>query len=109
MLKGVKIIGCADFLADAGIDADSLLDKKQTSLTNKEEFDGIVNSSQIDTTTLKKLHDRFNSTITLAEAARGLGLPRSKWAGLVAQLLKLDPIKKCEPKMADRTLMPKAH
>ncbi len=106
MLKGVKIIDCADFLADAGIDADSLLDKKQTSLT-KEEFDGIVNSSQIDTTTLKKLYDRFNSTITLAEAARGLGLPRSKWAGLVAQLLRLDLIKKCEPKMTDRTLMPK--
>lgn len=106
MLKGVKIIDCANFLANAGIDADSLLDKKQTSLT-KEEFDTIVNSSQIDTTTLKKLYDRFNSTITLAEAARGLGLPRSKWAGLVAQLLRLDLIKKCEPKMANRTLMPK--
>lgn len=106
MLKGVKIIDCANFLANAGIDADSLLDKKQTSLT-KEEFDAIVNSSQIDTTTLKKLYDRFNATITLAEAARGLGLPRSKWAGLVAQLLRLDLIKKCEPKMANRTLMPK--
>ncbi|MBX9948168.1 MAG: DUF4388 domain-containing protein [Candidatus Obscuribacterales bacterium] len=106
MLKGVKIIDCATFLSNAGIDADSLLDKKQTSLT-KEQFDEVVNSSKLDTTLLKKLYDRFNSTTTLAEAARGLGLPRSKWAGLVAQLLKLDLIKKCEPKMASRTLMPK--
>lgn len=106
MLKGVKIIDCATFLSSAGIDADSLLDKKQTSLT-KEEFDEIVNSSKLDTTSLKKLYDRFNSTTTLAEAARGLGLPRSKWAGLVAQLLRLDLIKKCEPKMASSVLMPK--
>jgi len=106
MLKGVKIIDCANFLANAGIDADSLLDKKQTALT-KEEFDEIVNSSKLDTTSLKKLYDRFNATTTLAEAARGLGLPRSKWAGLVAQLLRLDLIKKCEPRMANRALMPK--
>jgi len=106
MLKGVKIIDCANFLAQAGIDADTLLDKKQSSLT-KEQFDEMVSNSKIDTTSLKKLYERFNATTTLAEAARGLGLPRSKWAGIVAQLLRLDLIKKCEPKMASRTLMPK--
>lgn len=106
MLKGVKIIDCANFLAAAGIDADTLLDKKQTSLS-KQQFDEVVTSSKLDTTLLKKLYDRFNAANTVAEAARGLGLPRSKWAGLVAQLLKLDLIKKCEPKMANRTLIPK--
>jgi GGDEF domain-containing protein len=106
MLKGVKIIDCANYLAAAGIDADTLLDKKQSSLA-KEQFDEMVSNSKIDTTSLKKLYERFNATTTLAEAARSLGLPRSKWAGLVAQLLRLDLIKKCEPKMASRTLMPK--
>ena len=106
MLKGVKIIDCANYLAAAGIDADTLLDKKQSTLS-KEQFDEMVSNSKIDTTSLKKLYDRFNATTTLAEAARSLGLPRSKWAGLVAQLLKLDLITKCEPKMASRTLMPK--
>lgn len=106
MLKGVKIIDCANYLAAAGIDADTLLDKKQSSLS-KEQFDEMVSNAKIDTTSLKKLYDRFNATTTLAEAARSLGLPRSKWAGLVAQLLKLDLITKCEPKMASRTLMPK--
>lgn len=106
MLKGVKIIDNAAFLSDAGIDADSLLDKKQSKLS-KPEFDAIVKSSKLDTGTLKKLYEKFNGTTTLAEAARGLGLPRSKWAGLVAQLFRLDLIQKVEPKMASVTLMPK--